>query len=51
MTRRMPTPPPQAADPAEQLKKLADLHQNGLLTDEEFVQQPLMAGRLVREES
>jgi hypothetical protein len=25
-----------AADPAEQLKKLADLHQSGLLTDEEF---------------
>jgi hypothetical protein len=50
MTRRMPTPPPQAADPAEQLK-LAVLHQSGSLTDEEFVQQPLMAGRLVREES
>lgn len=28
-----PTP---ADDPAEQLKKLADLHQSGLLTDEEF---------------
>ena len=28
--------PPSAADPAEQLKKLADLHQSGLLTDEEF---------------
>lgn len=26
----------QAPDPAEQLKKLADLHQSGLLTDEEF---------------
>ena len=25
-----------ASDPAEQLKKLADLHQSGLLTDEEF---------------
>jgi hypothetical protein len=25
-----------AADPADQLKKLADLHQSGLLTDEEF---------------
>jgi hypothetical protein len=25
-----------AADPAEQLKKLADLHQSGLLSDEEF---------------
>ena len=28
--------PPAVADPAEQLKKLADLHQSGLLTDEEF---------------
>ena len=25
-----------AADPAEQLKKLVDLHQSGLITDEEF---------------
>lgn len=30
------TPAAPAADPAEQLKKLADLHQSGLLTDEEF---------------
>jgi hypothetical protein len=28
--------PASADDPAEQLKKLADLHQSGLLTDEEF---------------
>ncbi len=28
--------PVSADDPAEQLKKLADLHQSGLLTDEEF---------------
>jgi hypothetical protein len=35
----LPTPAPATAlatDPAEQLKKLADLHQSGLLTDEEF---------------
>ena len=34
-----PAPVPAAApeaDPAEQLKKLVDLHQSGLLTDEEF---------------
>ncbi len=31
-----PAAPASAADPAEQLKKLADLHQSGLLTDEEF---------------
>jgi hypothetical protein len=34
-----PAPVPAAApeaDPAEQLKKLADLHESGLLTDEEF---------------
>lgn len=34
-----PLPPPPASpqgDPAEQLRKLADLHQSGLLTDEEF---------------
>jgi hypothetical protein len=28
--------PAAEADPAEQLKKLADLHQSGLITDEEF---------------
>ena len=28
--------PPSAPDPAGQLKKLADLHDSGLLTDEEF---------------
>ncbi len=34
-----PSPPSAVAatdDPAEQLKKLADLHQSGLLTDEDF---------------
>lgn len=32
-----PTPPPVAApDPAEQLKKLAELHAAGVVTDEEF---------------
>ncbi len=30
------TAPASTTDPAEQLKKLADLHQSGLLTDEEF---------------
>ena len=37
--RTTPTAVPEqaaASDPAEQLKKLADLHQSGLLTDEEF---------------
>jgi hypothetical protein len=36
--RSAPTAPPAAPgdDPAEQLKKLADLHESGLLTDEEF---------------
>ena len=29
-------PTPDEADPAEQLKRLADLHESGLLTDEEF---------------
>jgi hypothetical protein len=28
-----------AADPAEQLTKLADLHERGALTDEEFAEQ------------
>ena len=35
-------PPPEAApapDPIEQLKQLADLHQQGVLTDEEFAVQ------------
>lgn len=31
-----PTPAAADADPAERLKKLADLHQSGLLTDEEW---------------
>jgi len=31
-----PNTPASSDDPAEQLKKLADLHQSGLLTDEEF---------------
>ena len=31
-----PTPAAAEADPAERLKKLADLHQSGLLTDEEW---------------
>jgi len=36
-TQPLPPPPVSSqADPAEQLRKLADLHQSGLLTDEEF---------------
>ena len=31
-----PAPASPVDDPAEQLKKLADLHQSGLITDEEF---------------
>jgi Short C-terminal domain len=37
-----PPPPPQpspAADPIEQLKQLGALHQQGILTDEEFAAQ------------
>ena len=36
-----PAPPPQPAgpDPIEQLKELAQLHQQGILTDEEFAAQ------------
>jgi hypothetical protein len=29
-------PPPQQEDPMQKLKQLADLHQSGVLTDEEF---------------
>ncbi len=32
----VPEAPTPVADPAEQLKQLADLHASGLLTDEEF---------------
>jgi Short C-terminal domain len=32
-------PPPPAADPIAQLKDLAELHANGVLTDEEFAVQ------------
>ena len=32
-------PPPAAADPIEQLKELAELHSQGILTDEEFAAQ------------
>jgi membrane protease subunit (stomatin/prohibitin family) len=32
-------PAPQAEDPYEQLKKLGDLHAQGILTDEEFAAQ------------
>jgi Short C-terminal domain len=34
-----PPPPPPAADPIEQLKELAALRQQGILTDEEFAAQ------------
>jgi hypothetical protein len=42
-THYPPEPPPQAAaagpDPIEQLKELGALHQQGILTDEEFAAQ------------
>lgn len=31
-----PAPAPAAADPTEQLKKLAELHDQGVISDEEF---------------
>lgn len=31
-----PAPAPAAADPTEQLKKLAELHEQGIISDEEF---------------
>ena len=34
-----PPPPPPAEDPIEQLKELGALHQQGILTDEEFASQ------------
>ena len=34
-----PAPPPAAPDPIEQLKQLAELKQQGILTDEEFAAQ------------
>jgi hypothetical protein len=34
-----PQPPPPAADPIQQLKELAALHEQGALTDEEFAAQ------------
>jgi hypothetical protein len=34
-----PPPAPAAADPIEQLKQLAELRQQGILTEEEFVAQ------------
>ena len=34
-----PPPPAPAADPIEQLKELAELRQQGILTDEEFAAQ------------
>ena len=34
-----PPPAPAAADPIEQLKQLGALHQQGILTDEEFAAQ------------
>ena len=33
---RLPPPPPAAPDPIEQLKKLAELKNQGILTDAEF---------------
>ena len=37
--RELFPPPPPQADPIEQLKQLADLHSQGVLTDEEFAAQ------------
>ena len=34
-----PPPPPAAEDPIEQLQKLGALHEQGILTDEEFAAQ------------
>jgi len=34
-----PAPAPEAEDPYEALKKLAELHDQGILTDEEFAAQ------------
>lgn len=34
-----PPPPPPAEDPIEQLQKLGALHEQGILTDEEFAAQ------------
>ena len=34
-----PPPPPAAPDPIEQLKQLGALHEQGILTDEEFAAQ------------
>jgi hypothetical protein len=34
-----PPPPPPAEDPIEQLKELGALHEQGILTDEEFAAQ------------
>jgi hypothetical protein len=34
-----PPPPPAAADPIAQLKELGALHEQGILTDEEFAAQ------------
>ena len=34
-----PPPAPAAADPIAQLKELGELHQSGVLTDEEFAAQ------------
>jgi hypothetical protein len=34
-----PPPPPPAPDPIAQLKQLGELHQQGVLTDEEFAAQ------------
>jgi len=34
--QQMAPPPPQEADPMEKLKELGQLHESGVLTDEEF---------------
>ncbi len=34
-----PAPPPAAPDPIAQLKEMAELHSQGILTDEEFAAQ------------
>ena len=38
-TAAMPMAAPAAADPIAQLKELGELHQSGVLTDEEFAAQ------------
>lgn len=37
-TYAAPPPPPQEADPIERLKELGQLHESGVLTDQEFAE-------------